>query len=194
MRRYPATGALLFMAILYATPSAATIYRTVDAQGNVTFTNHAEKGAEPVKLKPLSVYSAPEFKTTNAQEAGKTPAVSRYQSVSILSPKADETVRDNPGNVTVTAGSEPALSRKQGHNFQFFLDGKPVGKPQPGATKILPGVDRGEHRVAVAVVSASGKLLKRSKAVRFFLHRQTIFNPARRGNQNQQPAPTPPGK
>jgi len=181
MRQYPTAGALLLLTMVYAASVPAAVYRSVDAQGNVTYTNQATKGAERIKLKPLSVYSAPRLKPVSDTEdvSSSEPG---YKSVSIVSPKADETVRDNPGNVTVTAGSEPTLSRKEGHKFQFYLDGKPIGKPQPEATKTFPGVDRGEHHVAVAVVDANGKLLKRSKPTRFFLHRQTIFNPARSGS------------
>jgi len=179
MRQHHLTGALLLTATLLAGSVSAEIYRSVDEHGNVTFTNQPVKGAEPVQLKPLSVYGAPRIKSIADSKAvvDKAPA---YRSVTIIAPRPDETVRDNPGNVTVKAGSDPALNQGAGHRFQFFLDGKPVGDPQTAPTKTFANVDRGEHRVAVAVVDSRGKTIVRSEPVRFFLHRQTIFNPARR--------------
>lgn len=179
MRQYHTAGAMLLLTIVYATSVSAAVYRSVDEQGNVTYTNQAGNGAEPVKLKPLSVYEAPDLKSATDNDADKSSDAISYKSVAIISPQADETIRDNAGNITVTASSEPALFHQEGHKFQFFLDGKPLGKPQAIATKALSSVDRGEHQVAVAVVDANGKQLMRSKATRFFLHRQTIFNPAR---------------
>ena len=186
MRQFNPAGAMLLLAIVYATPTSAEVYRSVDAQGNVTFTNQPAQGAEPVKLRPLSVYDAPELKSTNGDNADDVSDAALYKSVAILSPQADDTLRDNPGNVTVAAGSEPALERRAGHKFQFFLDGKPDGKPQDAAMKTLTDVDRGEHQVAVAIVDVNGKQLLQSEPVRFFLHRQTIHNPAL-----NPPRPTP---
>ncbi len=186
MRHYHPVGAMLLIAVVYATPASAEVYRSVDAQGNVTFTNQPAQGAEPVKLRPLSVYDAPDLKSTKDENLDDASDASLYKSVAIISPQADDTLRDNPGNVTVMAASEPALESRAGHKFQFFLDGKPFGKPQDAATKILTDVDRGEHQVQVAVVDVNGKQLIQSETTRFFLHRQTIYNPAR-----NPPVPTP---
>lgn len=175
-------ASVIWLILVSTTSVSAEVYRIVDEHGNVTFTNEAISGAEPVKLKPLSVYSAPAVKSTakiNVADADKTRQA--YESVEIISPRPDETVRDNPGNVAVTVSSKPSLESNKGHKYQFFLDGKPVGKPQTVATKMLSNVDRGEHLVEVAVFDARGKELARSRPTRFFLHRQTIFNPARSG-------------
>ena len=186
MRQYHPSSAMLLLALACTMPASAEVYRSVDKQGNVTYTNQAADGAEPVQLKPLSVYDAPDLKSADENIAGDSSDASIYKSIAITSPQADETLRDNSGNVTVTASSEPALDSKAGDRYLFFLDGKAYGKPQVAATKALVEVDRGEHQVGVAVVDASGKQLMRSKPTRFFLHRQTIFNPARK-----PPSPSP---
>ena len=174
------TRAIFFLAIVCAAPVTAEVYRTIDENGNVTFSNLPTKGAERVQLKPLSVYSAPVVKAvSNKTISVPDDKASHYESVEILSPKAEETLRSNPGNITIVAGSKPALDSKSGHRFQFFLDGKPIGKPQSAETMTINAVDRGEHKVAVAIVDAKGKQLLRSKESVFFLHRQTVFNPAR---------------
>jgi hypothetical protein len=187
MRQFNPAGATLLLAIVLATPAVAEVYRSVDAQGNVTYTNEAAEGAERVELKPLSVYGAPDLKSTIDKNIDTSSDTSKYKSVSIISPKVDETIRDNPGNVTVTAGSDPVLNSKAGHQYQFFLDGKAFGEPQVAAAKVFPNVDRGEHKAGVAIVDVNGKQLARSESTRFFLKRQTIHNPAR-----QAPTPTPP--
>lgn len=185
MYQYLPDKALFLLAIIFVAPVSAEVYRSVDEHGNVSFSSEATKGAEPVKLRPLSVYGAPAIKPSSHKNISVSSAeAAGYESVEIISPKADETLRDNPGNITVTVGSQPALDRKQGHRFQFFLDGKPFDKPQAGSTKAFTNVDRGEHRVEVAIVDSKGREIARSQATRFFLHRQTIFNPARRSGTN----------
>jgi len=184
MYLYSSTRSLLLLAILFLTPASAEVYRSIDEYGNVSFSNKAEKGAEPVKLRPLSVYDAPTVKPASNNNNDDSDNASGYESVEIVAPKAEETVRDNPGNVTATVSSKPTLDRNSGHRFQFFLDGKAIDKPQIAATKVFTNVDRGEHRVEVAIVAGKGHELVRSKAIRFFLHRQTIFNPARKGAAN----------
>ncbi len=175
------TALVVWLALVCTTSVSAEVYRIVDEHGNVTFTNQAISGAEPVQLKPLSVYSAPVVKSAAKISVADPDKAQVYESVEIISPRPEETVRDNPGNVAVTVSSKPSLDSRKGHKYQFFLDGKAVGKPQTAATKTLSNVDRGEHRLEVAVVDAKGRELARSKTVRFFLHRQTVFNPARRG-------------
>lgn len=175
------TASFVWLVLVCTTTVSAEVYRIVDEHGNVTFTNEAISGAEPVQLKPLSVYSAPVVNSSAKISVADADKAQAYESVEIISPRPEETVRDNPGNVPVTVSSKPSLNSSKGHKYQFFLDGKPVGKPQTVATKTLSNVDRGEHLVEVAVVDARGKELARSQPTRFFLHRQTVFNPARSG-------------
>jgi hypothetical protein len=184
MYQYPSFRTLFLLAVVCTTSASAEVYRSIDEHGNVTFTNQPTQGAEPVQLKPLSVYEAPTVKPASNKNIADSTKVPAYESVEIISPKADETLRDNTGNVTVTAGSKPALDSRLGHRFQFYLNGKPVDKPQAAVTKTFPNVDRGEHRVEVAIVDSKGRELARSQAVRFFLHRQTIFSPVRGGGAN----------
>ena len=181
MKPHQLTASILLLALACTRPVYAEVYRSIDEHGNVTFTNEATPGAERMQLKPLSVYGAPVPKAGTKNTVSATDTAEGYESVEIVSPQPDETVRNNPGTVTVTASSKPALDGQTGHRYLFILDGKPVDKPQTEPAKMLSNIDRGEHRVEVAVVDARGRELARSKATRFFLHRQTIFNPARSG-------------
>ncbi|MBP4051924.1 DUF4124 domain-containing protein [Chromobacterium violaceum] len=59
---------------------AATIYKYVDPQGNVTYTNVPLRGAQPIKLNPLSSYPGQRAKSGGAS-AGKPAASGGYPSV-----------------------------------------------------------------------------------------------------------------
>ncbi|MGD1825786.1 DUF4124 domain-containing protein [Chromobacterium violaceum] len=59
---------------------AATIYKYVDPQGNVTYTNVPLRGAQPIKLNPLSSYPGQRAKSGGAS-AGKPAASGGYPNV-----------------------------------------------------------------------------------------------------------------
>ena len=58
-----------WMAILLcwvATSAGAAVYRSVDAQGNVTFSDQPARGAEKVELPPVPTYPAPAYQSPRA--------------------------------------------------------------------------------------------------------------------------------
>lgn len=153
----------------------AAVYKTVDEQGNIIYTDDPNSKGKAVDLPPLSTVPP----STNATEKpGKIPAEAdrsaRYQAVTVVSPTQDGTVRDNPGQVSVKVQVAPALDSKAGDRIQYLLDGKPQGEPSTSDTVTFNNVDRGEHTVQAVVIDAAGKELKRSAAVRFYLHRQSV--------------------
>lgn len=155
------------------------IYQSVDSQGNVSFSDDPSANAKPVKLPPLPTYSAPSYNSalSDSSESDQEEPHNPYKSLTIVQPEQEGTVRDNPGNVLVSTVSDPGL--RSNDRLQFFLDGEPTGAPVKTPQAILSNVPRGEHQVEVAIVDNSGTELIRSSSVTFFLHRQTIYSPAR---------------
>ena len=163
----------------------AAVYKSVDAQGNVVYTDEPQGDAKPVDLPPLSTIPPPRSLQQAPAKMSTDEAGPVYEQVSIVTPANDETLRDNTGNVAVSVALEPALNRAAGHRFQFFLDGQTEGEPKISERTVFQGLDRGTHTVEVAVVDGSGKELMRSAANRFYLHRQSVNFPRGPG----QPTP-----
>ncbi|MFQ5642073.1 MAG: DUF4124 domain-containing protein [Thiogranum sp.] len=166
----------------------AAVYKSVDAQGNVVYTDEPTGNGKPVDLPPLSTIPPPKYTLSKPSVQSDTPDAG-YKQLSIASPTADETLRDNTGAVPVSAAIEPALNVTAGHLFQFYLDGQTQGEPTASARIVLANVDRGTHNVSVAVIDAEGKEVMRSDPVPFHLHRQSINFP--RGPGVPSPAPAP---
>ncbi len=173
---------------LSAFSASAAVYRTVDEQGNVVFSDQPAKGAEKVDLPPVPTYQAPRYKLPAAvPDSGGAAEPAYYTHFALLSPTPDETLRDNTGKVQVTLGLEPALNGAAGHRIQFYLDGRPVGGPGSSLQTVLTNIDRGEHEVSAAVIDRTGKEIVRTGPVRFFLHRHSVNFPS-----GPQPAPKAP--
>lgn len=163
-------------AALISGSALAAVYKSVDAQGNVVYTDEPQGNAQPLNLPPLSTIPAPKnFKRAPAKVTPKV--VDSYEQIRIVSPAQDDTVRDNSGNVAVSAALKPALNKAAGDRLQFYLDGQTEGKPRSGGRTVLQGLDRGAHTLEAAVIDRSGKELKRSPAIRFYLHRQSVNFP-----------------
>lgn len=165
--------------LLFASVAGAAVYKTVDEHGNVIYTDDPVGHGDPLKLPPLSTVPPPKYQLAPDIAAGQggNQAAPGYQQLTITAPVQDETLRDNTGDVQVKIGLTPELNAAAGERLQYFLDGQPYGKPAVAEQMLMPNVDRGAHTVSVAIVGPSGKEIKRSDDVRFYLHRQSINFP-----------------
>lgn len=161
------------------------VYKSVGEDGEVTYTDEPTGAAERVDLPPVPSVPPSEFE----QAVPPEPAVvdesqpMGYRQLEVIAPLPDETLHNNPGNLHIVAGVDPALNIAAGDRLQFYLDGKPVGEPGVTGEIMIPEVDRGTHTASVAVIDAAGNAVQRSDAVRFFLHRQSINFPTRKDGE-----------
>jgi hypothetical protein len=166
------------VALVWASGLLAAVYKSLDAQGNVVFTDQPSGDAKPVKLPPLSTVPAPSYTSSTQPTAElEQSAAANYHKISIVSPIQDATLRDNTGAVAVNVALEPVLDSAAGHRFSYYLDGQAHGKPSESGQISLENVVRGAHTLEAAVVDSSGQELIRSSSVEFFLHRQSIKFP-----------------
>jgi hypothetical protein len=151
--------------------ATAEIYKWVDKNGNVHYSDSEVDGSEQVKLTKGNTFTPVETTTAqpSAQEKIEVPT---YTAISITNPSLNETIRDNNGNVAVIIDLAPAL--RSGNSITLFMDDKELlkGKTQTGFT--LNNVDRGSHTLRASVVDKNGEVLISSKSVIFHLHRAII--------------------
>jgi hypothetical protein len=187
---------LLWAALSSNTAEAnSRIYKTVDENGNVVFTDvppRPDQQGEEVQLTAPSSFSPePTGRQQQSLEdwlgTADNPAAddeeesaSPYNMLQVASPADDEGLRDNAGNVTVTATVVPAL--QPDHVMQLYLDGE-LAQSGPTTTFQLSNVDRGTHNLELRIVSSRGDTLISSPASVFHLQRRSVINqpaPARR--------------
>lgn len=176
--------ALLLSAALAFVPvgafAATTVYRSVDAQGNVVFSDQPPapgQQAETVEIRePTSFQSntPPAANDSNAtwewdmraQDAADQAIA--YGGIVIASPANDEGVRANDGTLTVVVGVDPEL--QPGHLVEILLDGGLAGSAN--ATSVaLTEIERGTHTLEARIVDASGTVLATSSPVTFHMLR-----------------------
>lgn len=177
----PVTLSILLLTASSLT-SATDIYKHVDADGNVTFSDQppaAGETAEKVQLRELNTTpptAAPAPALTDTADTSKATEQTQY-TIRIASPTDETTIAMGPGNVTVTAQATPPLGRLE--LLQLYMDGEAFGDPQRGTTWALEGLMRGPHDVAVERLDRRGNSLARSEGVRIYVLRPSVNQPVR---------------
>lgn len=168
--------ALSFCCLIFCLSSIAqVVYKTVKADGTVVYSGVKSEGATQVNLSAMNSVVMPALnqaggKKTQEINSNKTTKASTQYVVSILSPMAEQTLRDNSGMVTVNAQVQPKTSGK----FQLMLDDEEVITQTSGQFN-LENVDRGAHSIEVNFLDNSGKILARSKKQTFYLHQASAL-------------------
>lgn len=163
---------------LYALASVAQVYRHVDENGNVTFTDRPPPDAERVQLQETNT-SAPPPVIPRPEPAKPAPEAGPGSYTARITAPAHETIIPNgPGNFSVSASIDPALG--SGDLLQLKMDGSPQGEPQAGSSWALTNIFRGEHHITIAVVNKDGKELAISEPVTVFVFRPSTNNRNRR--------------
>ena len=184
--------ALPFVALLLAaTASAATLYRWVDKNGVVHYSDRPAPGATTVNVESAQTFPAQPAAPATSRPASSTTAApaATYETLELWKPENDETFINTANQVEVRLRVEPDL--QPGHSIWIYLDGKRVdGLPQAGETFTLNEVWRGTHTLNAIITDRGGAPLIRSQSVTFHVQQNNVNSP-QRANQAPPPRPTP---
>jgi len=164
----------LYSVLIFMTSAAsAEIYRSVDENGNVIFSDTPSEGAEKIEVKEAQTVDAPSTEPFRYEPPPGEPPP-RYQAVTISSPQNDQSIRANAGNVSVSMSVTPGLRR--GDRLVLLMDGKQVASGSSTSVS-MKNVDRGTHTLRARVIGRDGKTLASSDPVTFHLQRHSIQHP-----------------
>lgn len=157
-----------------ATPAAATssmtIYKVVGKDGSVTYTDKPQQNAEALAF---------DVKTQNVVTAAKaTPppppkpvAQKPNYRVEIKSPAPEATIRNNLGELTISAAQTGA---PKAPIYRLIFDDAPLASNTSGVFK-LSGIHRGAHTYKVELTNNTGKTLASSPLQTLYLHQASAL-------------------
>ena len=171
---------VLFACVLlfWYSHTAAEVYRWVDSDGNVHYSDNPKDGAEKVELGETSVVPAlkPQSRSGNRRSERVSSGAAGYESIAIASPAHETTLRNVQG-IAVSIALAPGLRAEEGHLVQLYYDGAAYGEPQSNLQFQIAEAERGAHELVAAVVDASGTELLRSSPSTFYLHQRSVQHP-----------------
>lgn len=169
----------VLLLLITSLPAMAEVYRWVDADGVVHYTDKPhDKSAQPVTLPPLQTFSpsdeAASLPAPDAVQPSSQPEKVMPPAPKIMSPQSQATIRDAQHQVVI----EVNAALQPGQGLVYYLDGTPQNATATQATSYqMGGVERGTHRLSVATVDADGKTLATSPSVTIYMKPPTVHHP-----------------
>ncbi|MCX2979828.1 DUF4124 domain-containing protein [Halieaceae bacterium IMCC14734] len=157
---------LLLLLLLSPLLATAQVYKHVDQDGNVTFSDIPAPGSEKIDVPVSNTVAAPPVVSRPQEEPAD--ALVSYQ-VAISSPEPEAVIPRGPGNFSVTVTVSPAPDTSM--QLQLFMDGDAYGAPQSQLQWNLTNVPRGTHQVQVAIVDSEGETLAQSDPITVYVRR-----------------------
>lgn len=162
--------------LTWSSVTPARVFKKIQPDGTVVYSDEPSPGAEEIEVKPLPSYNLPPVKPSSTPRTVKLSPPEEeekgYKSFAITSPTHDSTINHGSGIFSVTLSSKPSLKEK--HKIQVMLDGKPVGPASRSSVFNLSNVDRGMHTLTAKIVDEKGKPLISSQPVTIHMRRPTV--------------------
>jgi hypothetical protein len=116
--------ATLIAALVTGLPAWGEVYKTVDKDGKVTYSDRPSDGAEPVKVAPTNrmTETAPPAPSPTAKAAAPERP---YTMAAITEPADGATISDPIGNFTVRYTLDPP--RRPSDSVRLLMDNAPTG-------------------------------------------------------------------
>jgi hypothetical protein len=157
-----------------STFSFAEIYRWVDDQGNVEFSDEAREGSEKIEVGPTATISLPkpdDVERLSTTTEGPTEQALLYSKLAITFPADNSAFNSGNGDVTVTMVVEPSLFPN--HSLRLTLDGKQIATTKSDF-HTFPNVDRGTHYLQLDIIDNTSVVMS-GPSVSFTIHRPSIL-------------------
>jgi hypothetical protein len=144
----------------------AEIYKSVDEDGKVIFSDQPAPQAEAIDIPKVN--TTPAVKQRPAKPLNPTTATTNlYKTLSISSPQDQQIIPNGLIPFDVITQISPALNDE--HELALSIDGKRYNTSRGQFT--INGINRGPHQLQVNVIDAEGKTVKQSKAIKIFVYR-----------------------
>lgn len=180
--------ATVVVAVLAMSAAATPVYKTVDSNGNVSYSDVPDIGTQTqeLELPPVNIQLA--LPPSPAIEEPAAPTLPPDYRLRIDWPEPDSTIP--PGQIEVEARLhiEPALA--PAHWIQWLVDDEPQGEPTTANALVLTQLIRGSHQLRAIVMDSDGVVLAQSEPVTIHVRRASAKHPRR--NRPAHPVPTPP--
>lgn len=171
-------GLLILAAV--CTPLGAQVYKTVDENGNVVYTDRPPKdGSAPMELPELSIVEAPVYeevaRPTGDEVAGEELSLrqlrNRYKGFAIISPANEQSLWNPQGLITLAWDAPAPLL--EGMKVRASMDGRQLATT---TDRVIPITDleRGEHVLEAVLVDARNRTVATAKPVTIFIRQPTV--------------------
>ena len=156
---------LLLSLLIFSPVASAEVFKTVNPDGSVTYSDVQTEGSKsitPPSLTPTPAVKLPEKKKPEPEDEGSPVP---YKAFNISSPSANQTIRNNNGDVKVSIDIKPGLQTKFKHSISIFLNGREVASKLTSPAYTVNDVVRGRHSISARLLDENGVILKRSNLV-----------------------------
>ena len=169
---------LLLLAGLVTGLAQAEIYKTINADGEVIYTDKPSPQGKKVKLPGLSTYApSPEVTAQSIPRVRRgDQAGSPYDEFSIQEPRNRTIIRNNLGIVDVTVALKPALKDKDKHRIQYILDKELYGPAIAKTTIRISNLPRGRHTLSARLVDRKNNVLTSTSTIVFNMRRHSVLH------------------
>ena len=169
---------LILLGLALALPAAAQeskIYKTVDEDGNVVYTDRKPSDdAEPMTLPELTVADPPVERPRMAAEP--RPARGPDIQLAFESPQPEEHIQGTENN-TLTVRLNSSVDMPGSARIVLYLDGQKQSEI-PSLATTIPGIPRGEHTIRAEMVTAGGRVLASTEPVVFYMRQHSRLHPS----------------
>jgi hypothetical protein len=174
MTRLIACGwAALILALGAGAVVAATMYRWVDAQGVVHYSDTPQPGAQKIQMQDAQTYKALPAPRVQAQTpTSARPELTSYQ-CRIMSPSPEQSFVE-PDVIAISVSVTPQPGG--GDQVLVSVDGSPL----PASSNLTYQVtqpDRGAHTITATVQAADGRAACTAAPVTFTVQRPSLLSP-----------------
>ena len=173
---------LIAVWLLGSAAQAVPVYRWVDENGQVNYSDRPGPGAVLIDVHTDAPSPDGEPASPPPQTQAVVPqpsATAGYETFAVLEPAPRETLWGTGGQVGIAIGIFPDL--QPGHRVELYLDGERAGLAGRATRFEIEAVPRGEHTVRAVVLDAADRELLRSAPVTFFVQQTSIHYPRNPG-------------
>lgn len=154
---------------------ATTIYKWVDEDGVVHYSDQPHPNAQKLQVQAAQTYTPVSNGPASAAAAPTPPKPGVYHGCAIVQPPNSSEFA-NLDSLTVTVQTEPALHA--GDQIYVLLDGQALnGGAATGPQFTLSPVDRGEHTLQAVVKGSDGNVVCQTASVTYNVHQPSVLNP-----------------
>jgi hypothetical protein len=162
---------------------AAVVYRWVDADGVVHYSDQPVPGAEKIvtagrsSLNGSSAAAPPGNSNPNGQQPRTGAATqARPAAITLVSPQPDQNFFNNePINVAL---SQQELKAEE--SVTWHLNGKELDQPPTATQFVLPNPGRGIFAIAATITNQTTGEVESTPSVTFYVHEPSLLSPQHR--------------